>query len=111
MKPTGKELTAVNPKATVVYRFIKGDRHIYIKSNDLTYAPQMITQLEAKGATVKQSRNWLKADLFATHPKAKFGDQEVDVDNDDPEKVQDALILFFTQNLEKAGFKVEVKDI
>ena len=104
-----KEIIAKNPKNTVVYRFVGKD--VFLKCNNMQYAAQLIQQIKQKGGHVKEGRGWLKCDLFGEHAYANLGPVQIDLSKELDTEIEQKLCDFFSITLEKAKFKVEVKDI
>jgi len=104
-----KEIKAVNDKTTAVYRFI--GKNVFLKCNNMQYAAQLIAQIQSKGGSVKQGRNWLQCDLIGEHSVANLGTSIIDVDQDSDDTIENKFCEFFKATLEKAQFKVEVNEI
>ena len=103
------EIRAKNPKTTAIYRFV--GRDIFLKCNNMQYAAQLIAQIQSKGGKVKQGRGWMQCDIYGDNQTAKLGEWNVDLEEDSPDEIEKKASSFFKFSLEKANFKVEVKEI
>jgi len=103
------ELTFSKPsqigEVKVVLRII---RHIlYFKYTSSKEMEQMIRQFALKGVKFRKSNNWLEVDLFRDNTIGKFGDYEIDLEEDDADKIERKLAEFYTVQYIKMGFKLE----
>lgn len=107
----GKEIQAIEPKTQhkIIYRFIEKD--IFIKANNLQYVAQLIQQIQSKGGSVEQGRNWIKCNIYGKNTLVKLGEYEIDLDKDSISKIEDKCCNFFLSYLKKGGFKCKVKDL
>jgi len=89
------------------------ERHIFFKFNNSQYANQMIAQLKNKGALVDMGKHlkWIKVDMFSPHLKTsklfKLGDVKINFDKDTTSQIENKIVVFFTGQYGKAGFKIE----
>jgi len=104
-----KEIIAKNPRTTVIYRFV--GKEVFLKCSNMQYASQLINQIKQKGGHVKEGRGWLKCDLFGDHSFANLGPVQIDLSKEVDLEIEKKLCDFFSITLEKAKFKVEVKEI
>jgi hypothetical protein len=105
----GTEITATNPKTTAIYRIF--GKNIFIKFHDLKQAAPLLSRIKAMGGSYEIGKNWIKADLFGQHKTAKIGGVTLDLEKATDDAVEEALVSFWLDMLEKAKFKCEVKKI
>jgi len=86
-------------------------RELFLKVNSNQYAKQFIDKLKQAGASVIESRNWIKIDLFTINPVIKLGNFEVDCEEDSLEDIEENLYKFYMIQYSKAGMKVDGGDI
>jgi len=104
-----KQLTAINPKSTVVYRFI--GKTIFLKCVNLEYASQLIAQIIKKGGRVRKSRSWLMCDIFGENKKFIFSGIEYNLEEMELSEVEEVVCNFYNNTLTKQGFKCKVEEI
>lgn len=98
----GKQIIASNAQTTAVYRFI--DKKIYLKVNDMTYASQIIAQLEAKGAKLRHSRGWIEADILGDKQNFIISGVEFDASKLSDKDLEEHFFNLFLGTLKNAKF-------
>lgn len=103
-----KELIFTKPsqmgEIKVILRIIK--YLLYFKFNQTPYTEQIIRNFEAKGVKFRKSGGWLEVDLFSDNNLVKFGDYEIDLEEDTNEQIENKLAQFYTTQYIKNGFRM-----
>lgn len=86
-------------------------RDLFIKVNSHQYSKQLIDRFKSAGASVEESRNWIKVDLFKIQPNIILGGVTLDVEEENDEQIEKKLYDFYMLQYAKAGMKVEGKEI
>ena len=91
----------INP----VYRF--DGKIIYLKVNNMTYANQLIAQIQMKGGKVQRGRNWLKLDIIGSNEKIKLGNKILYINNMAEHEIEMDFVEFIHATLKTAGFEIK----
>lgn len=80
---------------------------VYMKFNNTPQKDQMVNSLRSRGASIVETRGWLRVNIFADHGDVKLGNYVFNVKDKKPSEVEIILYDFFKKKYSEAKFTVK----